>query len=619
MKKKILTATAAAIVCLACTHSGKISVLMRDGTAAGLSLPAENTAATYQSIQDVLSDTITIKSQVRKNGPILMSAIKDEDGEMVAHEEIKAAVVTARFRNVAERNGKVDIAFDVTIPGELTDTDWLVQFHPLLLINGDTLRMDDLQVTGAKYRKMQLRGYEKYNKFLASIISDSTKMIDRHQLEVFIQRNYKSLFGVTREEAVEHFTRDYIVRRNRRKIAMKDRMRDKYIKMPIVKEGLRLDTIVSEGSSDIVYRYVQTLDVSSKMKKVSVVLDGEVFQEDQLVYTTPQSRPLDFYISSLSTLVDDRAHFISSVIYRNAEANTACYIDFASGSSNIELDREENRREVSRIKKNLVSLLEDKDFLIDSIKITASCSPEGSFQTNKALAAARAESVKTHFNKYLTKAADSLDADRKGIKFITASVPEDWEMLDKIVRKDSLLAASEKEDYASLAGIDNPDKREAALSGRKYYMHLREKLYPRLRIVRFDFHLHRKGMIKDTVHTTLPDSVYDKGVMAIKDRDYNTAIKLLRPYHDYNTAVAYCAAGYNASAREILESLHKDDKVLYLLSLVYSRIGKKQEAIESYLEACRMNPSLVNRGNLDPEISSLVKEFNLQDKLFNII
>ena len=236
---------------------------MRDGTAAGLSLPAENTAATYQSIQDVLSDTITIKSQVRKNGPILMSAIKDEDGEMVAHEEIKAAVVTARFRNVAERNGKVDIAFDVTIPGELTDTDWLVQFHPLLLINGDTLRMDDLQVTGAKYRKMQLRGYEKYNKFLASIISDSTKMIDRHQLEVFIQRNYKSLFGVTREEAVEHFTRDYIVRRNRRKIAMKDRMRDKYIKMPIVKEGLRLDTIVSEGSSDIVYRYVQTLDVSS--------------------------------------------------------------------------------------------------------------------------------------------------------------------------------------------------------------------------------------------------------------------------------------------------------------------------------------------------------------------
>ena len=126
-------------------------------------------------------------------------------------------------------------------------------------------------------------------------------------------------------------------------------------------------------------------------------------------------------------------------------------------------------------------------------------------------------------------------------------------------------------------------------------------------------------MIKDTVHTTLPDSVYDKGVMAIKDRDYNTAIKLLRPYHDYNTAVAYCAAGYNASAREILESLHKDDKVLYMLSLVYSRIGKKQEAIESYLEACRMNPSLVNRGNLDPEISSLVKEFNLQDKLFNII
>ena len=97
-----------------------------------------------------------------------------------------------------------------------------------------------------------------------------------------------------------------------------------------------------------------------------------------------------------------------------------------------------------------------------------------------------------------------------------------------------------------------------------------------------------------------------------------TALTLLRPYHDYNTAVAYCALDYNASALEVLEGLDRTDKVNYLLALLYSRCGEDGKAAECYLKACRQNPTLVHRGNLDPEISALVKRYRLdgadQDK-----
>ena len=50
---------------------------------------------------------------------IIMKAVKDENGEMVATDVINAAVVEARFRNVAERHGKVDIEFQIRVPQDM--------------------------------------------------------------------------------------------------------------------------------------------------------------------------------------------------------------------------------------------------------------------------------------------------------------------------------------------------------------------------------------------------------------------------------------------------------------------------------------------------------------------
>ena len=132
-------------------------------------------------------------------------------------------------------------------------------------------------------------------------------------------------------------------------------------------------------------------------------------------------------------------------------------------------------------------------------------------------------------------------------------------------------------------GPGTPDVRERRLAGMNEYRYLREKLYPQLRSVRFDFYLHRAGMVKDTVHTTEPDTVYMSGLKALMNMDYKTAVTILRPYDDYNSALAFMSADYNHSALEVLGRLDDSDpKVCYLKALVLSRLGQTDEAMKYF-------------------------------------
>ena len=141
---------------------------------------------------------------------------------------------------------------------------------------------------------------------------------------------------------------------------------------------------------------------------------------------------------------------------------------------------------------------------------------------------------------------------------------------------------------------------------------MRSVLYPRLRTVRFGFFLHRKGMIRDTVHTTEPDTVYMKGVKALQDMEYKKALDILRDYRDINTAIAFMALEYNASAMGILQDLPQSPRADYLKALLYARSGEAEKAIRAYLDACREDRSLVFRGNLDPEIKALTNTYSIE-------
>jgi len=601
---------------------------------------------------------------------IIMKAIKDENGEMVATDVINAAVVEARFRNVAERHGKVDIEFQIRVPKEMQDEQWQLRFYPRMHILEDTLHLDQVVITGAKYRKAQLKGYQQYEKYLASIITDTTRFINMRLLELFIQRNipdlyafkadstdvadehfnaildtkvagsFASEFGVTGRDAIEHYTNTISKRLNARRWEQREKMYRKYVKAPIVHEGLRLDTVITAANGDFIYNYVQTITTRPKLRKVDVVLSGDIFEQDKRLYEIPETEPLTYYISSLSAFVDGTPRYKKQITSRRVQANTACYIDFEQGSAEINEDMSNNHFEIGRIKQNLASLIENKVFDLDSIIVTASCSPEGSVPFNTKLSQRRSESVSRYFEEYIRAYRDSLreenmvhvyfdgmaEEDIPGqtgndVVFISRNNPENWRMLDVLIAQSDSLTANQKREYIDICEIRDLDAREEMLSRKPYYRFLREVLYPRLRTVKFDFHLHRKGMVKDTVQTTVLDEEYMAGVQAIRDRDYKTAIELLRPYKDYNAAVAFCAMDYNASALGILEALDARSEpgmtgqIDYLLAVIYGRQGKDQKAVEHFLKACKLNPTFVHRGNLDPEISELIKRYNLSTHL----
>ncbi len=594
-------------------------------------------------------DTLTVQGEDGEQ-LIIMKAIKDEEsGEMVATEVIDAASITARFRNIAERNGKVDLAFKVTVPKSFMEKEWQIRLFPDMYIMEDSIRLETVQLTGSDYRKAQLRGYELYDRFLSKIVADSSIFVNVEQMEIFLARHipeiyafksdstyvseeqFESVYGVSQRDAVEHYTDGFAKRANERRKRNKDKMYRRYIKAPIVTEGLRLDSLIMNPEGDFDYNYVQTINTRPKLRKVDVILSGEILEEGKKIYSIPRSEPLTFYISSISGLLDGTKEvYMTKVIERRAMANTESRIDFEVGKADVKPEIGENAYGINYIQKTLASLVENTVFDIDSILVSATASPDGSVKLNEALAQKRSESVSDYFSRYIKQYKDSLAreagfsvsvdpeiaVEKKdvAISFLPRCVPENWEDLNVLIEKDKFLTDDQKKDYRKLLKEDDLDKRESKLRSEPYYEYVKDTLYPKLRVVKFNFHLHRKGMVKDTVHTTVLDSTYIRGVQALRDMDYAAAVALLSPYNDINTAVAYLGLDRNLNARRILTKLERTAPVNYLLAIMYSRLGDIEKAVECYLMSVKQEPSYKFRGNLDPEISVLIKAYGLNQE-----
>ena len=554
--------------------------------------------------------------------PFIMNAIKDaETGEMVATDVISASRVTARFRNVAERTGYVSISFDVTVPSQLSSSGWRLKILPRMTMHDDTLCLDPVFITGQAYREGQLRGYERYRRFLESIISDTADFLRVRQLEIFIERHFPetyamktdssivpepmaaNYFGVTQKDALEHYTRQLKKKRNDRRKSREGIMYDRYVKDPIVREGIRLDTVLTSYEGDFIYRYVHTFRSRPGLKKVTVSLDGRLYERGECIFSLPFSDSLVFYISTLAALTDETPRYRMIVLERKAYDNTKALIDFEQGRSVIDTTLGDNASELLRIRKCIDDVASFKEYVLDSLVIIASCSPEGPYVLNEQLSAERSEAVKEYLESFVPEEwRDSLKV---------SVLPENWEQLEKLVANDTVMSKTAVRRVLEVIGsMGDPDVAEMKLARFPEYLYMRENLYPKLRSVRFDFHLHRKGMVKDTVHTTELDAVYMAGVKAMKELDYKKAVTILRPYDDYNAALAFMSADYDHSALDVLNRLDDTDpKVCYLKAMVLSRLGVMDEAVKYYELAIAYDPYLEHRANLDPEMFRIVQKY----------
>lgn len=645
-----------------CSYYKKVTDLQRSETMATVVLPSNEVVAqisteTMEENNEEVGQEKTVRTEL--GDAIIMNTVYDEEsGETVITDNLKEVVVEAPYKNIAERNGIIELAFDLIVPSQMQDPNWQLRFTPQLFYLEDSVNLNKIYITGNLYRQKQLRGYELYNRFLKSILPDSSfikSFCYVRLMEIFLKRNFPSVHNLRNDtllhdlsyieellgddgiRVIEHYTKNRIVKRNNRRKLMREKMFNKYVKVPLDTAGLRLDTIITNSNNTLTYRYLQSFKTLPKLKKIELQISGEVYESDKLIYSMPRAPRLTYYVSSISWFVLDRTRYLEKIIERNAYINTAAYIDFPAGRYNLIDTLSNNRIEAGRIKSNLRDIVTDGTFVVDSVVMTACCSPEGSFANNIILSKKRGESIRNYFLDYYKHLFDSLNAPvwhidfdgqtERSIKkpanifgekirnngmadrFKVNTIPENWDKLYTLLVNDSITKSNSA--IHALFEIEDLDLRERELGKVPEYKYIRSTLYPLLRTVKFEFFLHREGMIKDTVHTTVIDSIYMKGLDALKERDYKLAIDCLKGYKDYNTAVAYTCMDYNHSALEILNSLPDNSRVLYMRALVNARIGREMEAAELLTKAVEKEPSLRFRVNLDPEISVLASKYRL--------
>ena len=432
--------------------------------------------------------------------------------------------------------------------------------------------------------------------------------------KIFAEGNYKiRTRNITPEDSASitrRFTDYAKMAENRKRKEQAGEMYEKYVRFPY--EAARLDTVIKEGDN-FVYYYKQELPATENTKKIDLTLDGQILSKDETKTQLPPSDTITYFISSMVQFLDRSPRYKKKIITRKDEVNLRAYVTYKSGATEFSEDIGDNRAEIDKVFETIHGINYTGEFLIDSIRMTATSSPEGSADMNLFLSKGRALALK----KYLARRSD----DREGVDtlFRPRWTGEDWNRLHGLVLADDSL---ENKSYLLriMKETDNPDNREYAL--RKYsadYKRIREKHYPLLRGVEFKFHLHRRNMLQDTVVMPVIDTTYMHAVKMIEDRQYRQALAILDVSYpdDYNTAVCLMSLGYDKRALEIMTEQTDTSDRNYLLAILYSRLKREEDALKMYVKSCDQDASKIWRGRLDPEINKLIVTYNLyKDELY---
>jgi len=476
------------------------------------------------------------------------------DGERVMALQIEQVTVVAKMRSIPERNGRVVLDFIVTLPRQLLGKSRSVVITPILHKPDESVALEDLVIRGGRFSLLQERDYWQY--------------------ETYVERFRPDTVG--REAAFNRF-----------------------VKFPYP-EDVRLDSLV-EGRSTVTYYYSQEVKTDETSKKMLVTLQGQVLAVDDSAYRLPPSDTLSYVVSSMLSFVDTMPRYRIKVIDKFVTVEDRNYIQFFVGDTRVVDTLGDNRRQLDKITGLMRQIVEQQEFYVDTITLTAAASPEGSYAANNILARARAEALKRYLVRRYGRSIDTM--------LTVRWVAEDWQGLTNRIRTDREIGNRDAI-LELIVEEKNPDRREQAIRQQfsKEYAYIRSVIYPQLRAVNFRYNLRRKGMVKDTIHTTELDTAYARGVELLQKRKYAKALYILNDYNDRNTVVAHLSLDHNERAMELLATMPKDAVTEYLRAIACSRLGRKEEGREHFLEACRLDGRMEYRGNLDPEIAELLKQ-----------
>ncbi|WP_158602573.1 DUF3868 domain-containing protein [Proteiniphilum sp. X52] len=274
-----------------------------------------------------------------------------------------------------------------------------------------------------------------------------------------------------------------------------------------------------------------------------------------------------------------------------ADRHTATF-NYVVGKHELLRHYKNNASEFERVDKVINEVKNNKDIQITEFTVAGYASPEGNFNSNRALADRRANS----FADYLSNTHGISRS-----QFRVTGYGEDWDGLKRAVEKSQI---SDKDEILRIiASVANPDARDAQLmklSGGTTYRTLLNNYYPPLR--RTDYTIaynvrafsveEAREIIKTNpkllslnemylVAQSYPaDSKEFKEVFDIATRMYpDEPIALL------NSAAADIEMNSNRAAIERLEKMQADPRTWNNLGVAYARLGEMEKAKDYFQRA----------------------------------
>lgn len=388
--------------------------------------------------------------------------------------------------------------------------------------------------------------------------------------------------------------------------SVKNNARVSYPELISEKERFKLDKYIVVSGNDsskvyLEYDYSTILNAFQypNLDKIYIGITGDIYVDTTRIYNFEMGNRLEYPVISTANLADTTEILYDSIPQlRKANSNANYRIEFEKNSALLKEHLGSNETEIANIKKNLLSLLRNNEFDLDSIIVSATASPEGAISVNERFSGQRSQAVSNYFRNFVdsqrwkyksiedslrqeaeASIASAQDAYDRGdipkedldfiidkfkkeieaakipdIRFIEKPIPENWDDLHYLVVGDEVMSYEEKNKfYDVVEKYNNQDTREANMKSHSYYNYMSKELYPKIRVVKFEFHMHRKGQEMDTVWIRVPSEKYMEGVKALRGFDFIKAESILKNYPSYNAAICFIVRNKPLQAINILE------------------------------------------------------------------
>jgi len=165
-----------------------------------LFLEKKQIGISHPGIKSGPNTPMVLSEQVNFSAPLLELNTDDNTGDEARLDTNKVytlseITVTSKARFAPVREGRINIDFLIHIPTEYLSDDFQLTLTPELLHNDSVVKLEDVILRGKKFKELQKQDYERYEKYLSSIInpvSYDSAFVDHQGVNRELNRRRKS-------------------------------------------------------------------------------------------------------------------------------------------------------------------------------------------------------------------------------------------------------------------------------------------------------------------------------------------------------------------------------------------------------------------------------------------